>query len=164
MISDGLIKSETEFLLKNSTVVTVVETYLRCPTNELQTGRTTTKKNRLSTSPCPLSFWHVCRNFHYTCKIIQKTLTDSDVYILVLKKYQKCLKYHSKIFKGGKHHKSLQNLEWSGHLIFLDSYKILVSLHIQCLREVFLISCCSRDKINVPALLEFPSFLICIVL
>lgn len=58
MTSDGSITSVTEFLLQNSRVVTIVETYLYCSTNELQTegGRATTKKNKLATCPCPLSF------------------------------------------------------------------------------------------------------------
>lgn len=81
-ISDDLVTSETAFSLKNSQMVTVVETWLRCPTDEPRTeaGRTTTKKNRLSPSPYPLSFWHVCRNFHYTSKMIGKSSAESDVH------------------------------------------------------------------------------------
>ncbi|PKU45320.1 hypothetical protein llap_4367 [Limosa lapponica baueri] len=44
------------------------------------------------------SFRYVYSNFHYTYKIIQKSSAESDVCILVLKKY-KCLKYLLKIFK-----------------------------------------------------------------
>lgn len=132
LINDGLITSETEFLFTNSRMLTIVETYLRSPTNELQTevGRTTTKKNRLPTFPCPFSFWHVYRNFHYACKIIQKSSAESDVYILVLKKYQKCLKYHLKISKGGKYPKSLKSgVIWPSDFLGLFKSKKKLQCH-----------------------------------
>lgn len=55
-ISDGLVTSETAFLLKNSQMVTIVETWLHCPTDE---PRLKQEGQLLGKIACPLLHTHL---------------------------------------------------------------------------------------------------------
>lgn len=102
MLSDGLIISETAFFnfflvlfffLKKIRIVSVAETSLLCPTNEIlnKVGRVTTKKKQIVLFFVSISPLTCLQNLYYTYEKTQKSSAETCVYILDLKENQKCL-------------------------------------------------------------------------